>query len=885
MDSITLPPKSPLETPKDTQGLSRELTAAISKLHTQDTTELPVELAAAIAKHDERQLSVEQREGWGATTAGKGIVRNTLGAMTAAVVTALANPPMANSSEAELIGVLKGLDPEVIALCILQTTLSQVALQSPAVMMHGALGAALSGECWAAGLTKHDKELARNITLRVRTRHASPKQRKSAAKAMAAKAKNAFKLREWPRELRVRAGSWGVNLLIDTFPHLFTWTEYERSNVLSITDDAWALVDAALRETIHRNPVFFPMIQQPRQWDQWAGCGSHDPRVDWTTTFLRTRYKDTQSAAKHAIKSEGMTKALEGVNGLQNVGWRINTRMLDVVRQCYDQGIAVKGLPPLADLPLPERTPDDEWALMDEGQRKLKKLKVDALKKRNRSLRSERLLFEQDMLVAQQLAAHDAFYTPMNCDWRGRVYALPHFNFQREDRVRALFTFAAGEPIGEEGYYWLKVHAANCGDFDKISKRPLKERAEWCNQNLSSLAAVANNPFGTAERELWTKADKPFLFLAACFELMAAIRVGSGYIASIPVSFDGSCSGLQHLSAMTRATEGALVNLTPQSLPQDVYATVAVLVKERIEADKGMTADDVMDRYPKMKSEDAEKRAEAHKAIAQLALDYGVDRKLVKRNVMTYAYSSKKFGMAQQLQVDLMEPLEQETLEGKHEQHPFFPYATGSKDYPSAAARYLASHIFDAIEEVVKRPGEAMKYLQKLAKAMAHEGKPLRWTTPVGIPWINRYHDSKTKRVELWLSDGGVRVRSSVTVAVGEESDINKDKAANGVAPNFVHALDAAHLLLVARAAVREGITSIATVHDSFGCLPSRAKRFNAIIREQFAEMYETHDVLAEVLQQAKCDLTDANWDKLPDGMEFGNLNIKDILNADFAFA
>jgi hypothetical protein len=43
--------------------------------------------------------------------------------------------------------------------------------------------------------------------------------------------------------------------------------------------------------------------------------------------------------------------------------------------------------------------------------------------------------------------------------------------------------------------------------------------------------------------------------------------------------------------------------------------------------------------------------------------------------------------------------------------------------------------------------------------------------------------------------------------------------------------------------------------------------------------------VLAEVLQQAKCDLTQASWDKLPEGLEYGNLNIKDILNADFAFA
>jgi DNA-directed RNA polymerase, mitochondrial len=39
---------------------------------------------------------------------------------------------------------------------------------------------------------------------------------------------------------------------------------------------------------------------------------------------------------------------------------------------------------------------------------------------------------------------------------------------------------------------------------------------------------------------------------------------------------------------------------------------------------------------------------------------------------------------------------------------------------------------------------------------------------------------------------------------------------------------------LLVNAAVDAGITSIATVHDSFGCLPSRAERFRMIIREQF---------------------------------------------------
>jgi len=59
---------------------------------------------------------------------------------------------------------------------------------------------------------------------------------------------------------------------------------------------------------------------------------------------------------------------------------------------------------------------------------------------------------------------------------------------------------------------------------------------------------------------------------------------------------------------------------------------------------------------------------------------------------------------------------------------------------------------------------------------------------------------------------------------------------------------DAAHLLRT----VNEGTTSIATVHDSFGYLPSRAGRLRKIIREEFVWMYEEHEVLAAVLEQAR---------------------------------
>jgi DNA-directed RNA polymerase len=104
-------------------------------------------------------------------------------------------------------------------------------------------------------------------------------------------------------------------------------------------------------------------------------------------------------------------------------------------------------------------------------------------------------------------------------------------------------------------------------------------------------------------------------------------------------------------------------------------------------------------------------------------------------------------------------------------------------------------------------------------------------------------------------------------------------------APNFVHTCDAAHLMLTVNAAVEAGIKSIATVHDSFGCLPSHAERFREIILEQFVRMYEENDVLKQVLDQAREDLGE-NAKGLPEKRpEWGKMDTKQVRKAEFAFA
>src|SRR5262249_3588625 len=216
----------------------------------------------------------------------------------------------------------------------------------------------------------------------------------------------------------------------------------------------------------------------------------------------------------------------------------------------------------------------------------------------------------------------DRFVVPLQMDFRGRINPLPFFNFTRQDYARSLFLFDHGEPIGEEGLRYLKAHVAACADGNKWStiERPgnldLAGRIAWTDANLERLRKIGNavlqgddpaqwewvlqqdiaDPFiafdparfkwlvtpvvaahdvsyenwhsyvvlpmpRAANRKVQGISD-PYVFLAACAELAQALNTGLSFETRLPLMFDATCSGLQHICAMMRAPEGRLVNLT-----------------------------------------------------------------------------------------------------------------------------------------------------------------------------------------------------------------------------------------------------------------------------------------------------------------------------------
>jgi DNA-directed RNA polymerase len=431
-------------------------------------------------------------------------------------------------------------------------------------------------------------------------------------------------------------------------------------------------------------------------------------------------------------------------------------------------------------------------------------------------------------------------------DFRGRVYAKPHLNHQRADYVKSLWLFTEGKPLDTAGLAYLKIHLANCGDFEKMSKAPFAKRLMWVAENQEKLVATAKDPWSDL---WWTEADSPFCFMAACHELASYLENPEGYVCHLPVAIDGSCSGLQHYSAMLRDADGAAyVSLVPSEEPADVYKEVSNIVNELVRAD----GDD---------------------PLAQEWLKHRIDRKVTKRATMTLCYGSKQYGWRDQIMEDFMREYQKEVELGDRAEHPFAE--------PGKAAGYMAKKLDVALRRTVKAAVEGMDWLQECASALAAENKPVIWTTPVGFPVVNGYYEPILKQVDIKIK--GKRKRQQLLL--GYTDKLKKTKQRSTIAPNLVHSYDACHLMMVALEAKRQGINSFLLIHDSFGCLPTDMPLFANIVREKFVELYKNHDPFQAVHENALIALSEKGQEKLTPPPVKGSLDIEGVLQSQYAFA
>lgn len=581
-------------------------------------------------------------------------------------------------------------------------------------------------------------------------------------------------------------------------------------------------------------PINMPMVVRPRRWRSPSYGGYLTPRPG--NRFIKQRNK----AYHEELRSVDLDPVYASVNHIQDTPWRVNKRILELMEKVWDEGGCLGGLPPRHDEPLPAKPHD-----IDENEEALKEWKrlAGETHTRNAQLVSGRVSLHQGLWVARRFQHEERIYYPHELDFRGRVYPLPVFgpSPQGSDWQKALIEFADGKPLGPNGKRWLYIHIANLFGVDKVS---FDERVDWTLRHAPQLLDSAMNPLD-GER-FWTTADSPWSALAACMEFEGAMDLGEDFVSHLPIALDGSCSGLQHFSAMLRdEVGGSAVNLVPSDVPQDIYMRVAAVAQEEADA--------------------------SDEEFGKCWAGGKVTRAIAKRPTMTYCYSATRYGM-QGMILDTLRGIDRDrTADGEE------PYLGGVDNYQ--AAMWLSHVIYAAVGRVVRAAQEAMDWLRSVAEIASSDGLPLWWTTPMGLPILQEYRVQKGQVVKVHWA--GQRVR----LTINEETPaLDRRAQANGVAPNFVHSLDAAHLQAVALRCRDEGIRHIAVIHDSFGTHAADTDRMNAILRETFIEQY-SGNILQDFYQQLVEQLGEETAAKLPCPPKMGSLDLEVIRQATYSFA
>lgn len=604
-----------------------------------------------------------------------------------------------------------------------------------------------------------------------------------------------------------------------------------------LSDEAFEVCTRTNELVSEMRPYLMPTLIPPKPW-------TDSRRGGYWEDFRGSRLISRSNVGKQGfnlLSEDEVPGLFTPLNYLQAVPFTVNKKVLDVVTTMREGNVVRAGLPPAELEPFPTKPHDIDT---NEEARRDYSIAKRAVHARNAQIKGSILAVEKTLMMAREMAPEETIYFPKFADFRGRVYDCPSFlHPQGDDLSKGLLLFANGKSLTEEGCKWLAIHTANCFGLDKA---PLEERVAWVDQNMERLVCVGRDPMGN-DRTFWMEADEPFQFLAACIEWAEYEEHGDAYLSRLPVAMDGSCNGLQHFSAMLRdPIGGKATNLTVEERPQDIYTEVLNAVVKLLEEEVAKGEPLARQWLPLMK------------------------RKVVKRPVMTLPYGASRQTFVDQIKSDTIAPLEKEG------ESPF--------ENASVAASFLAKLVWDAVGSVVVAASAAMGWLQEVAGIAVDHGCVIEWKTPVGFPVVQEYREAKTKQV--FIACMGQKLKVNVALNREEQDGkLRKKKMKNAVAPNFVHSLDAAHMLLTVEAfrAATGNTGHLAMVHDSYACHASDAATLAACIRETFVDMYQDTDVLLDFACEVQMSLPEGV--ELPPVPAKGSLQLSNVLESKYFFA
>ena len=806
--------------------------------------------AVGVSRYRDRIRRAQENRAMASTPPGQQLLREAVSKLSAAIEAFIAKAEgHRNASSATAPGALpqlKELPADVTALITAKAVIDQISRGQLLTSAAAQLGAYLEDETRLRSFKKIDP--LRFEIIMERATAAQDNRRKRKERAVASMEGKKYKWSPWTPKERARLGLTCLELLAQEtgLINLVSLRDERGRTKLHIkpSEETLKWLENAHEANEVMFPFYLPCAAVPMDW-----TGPHRGGYHTSEVLQKPLIKNRDRNYQRSLPDIEMPEVYGAINTLQKTPWVINADVLETIATIWSDGEEIAGLPSRDERRVPDK-PEDIGTNKD-ARREWRKA-ARAVTEWNNKMRSKRVQLSKILYMARRFEAIGRFWFPYSLDFRGRVYPIPYFlQPQGPDEARALLSFADAVPLGDEGAFWLNVHGANCFGEDKVS---FSDRADWVWGHRKQIVDCAEDPL---TYRWWAEADKPWMFLAFCFEFAklqwhieknGPASIGD-FKSTLPVAMDGSNNGLQIFSLLLRdEVTGRSTNCLPADAPQDIYQDVA----------------DALTRLVVQQQTDGNEQERGWASKWLKLVEGKFPRKAVKRVVMTVPYG----GTMHSAQRYLIEWYD-EIIAGV--ENPDWPY---DKFNPTM---FLARLLRKAIDERVHAANACMNWLKEVSNICSDNGVPMCWTSPSGFPVHHAYKETQAQIVKTTIGDRIRKIRLQLDTA-----DLSKRKQRSGVSPNFVHSLDAACLHKTVLRLEEMGVRDYSMIHDSYAVHAAYVPKLNTAIRETFVEVF-TPDLLEEYRQEVQALLPAGV--ELPKPPEQGSLDLQGLLEATYFFS
>jgi uncharacterized protein YggT (Ycf19 family) len=591
------------------------------------------------------------------------------------------------------------------------------------------------------------------------------------------------------------------------------------------------------------NTMFLPMICKPSLWSKGVTGG-----------YISLLMKNYASPESQILKSNpkviGSSKIsqnqIDCINYMNSVPFKINTYVLHYLMI--------------------------EWEKEDSTLFKgLNKLHPNTFLIKDK--KTDRLLFKEiqshnskhhnylNILMLANLYKDQVFYIPTFLDFRGRLYSkVSYLTYQGGDLARSLIQFYSPNekifdfkvptnPLNTPINY-VKQYA---GNVYNLSKNTINSKIKWCDKFIKQMTEdfdkyyIVNysNTFSTEELKVSAAklsdpniskntivdtetelefdysflnkyldtADEPFQFISVYFTLKD-IFIKKQYNINIPILFDASCSGIQHLAGITCDLNVAkMVNVVSSTEHKsDFYQIAAEYVAKSINN---------LDLNNEIKEK--LKLIKVTRSILKLpvmTITYNIGLEKMSKELLTkmggklvekddLIVTENREDTNRTLPMDLpeleAEPLSflGETAETEHRSE----YSSGKKTFQIQINKehskidkdlflspkewsIFAVIIFKCVFELAPAIKEFNQYLKNFMFYLGKRNLTFNWETPSGLKIKFGLGEETTLRAGLKF----IRKGSGVSIKIVNKDKIKVQKSVVALMPNFIHSLDASNI-------------------------------------------------------------------------------------------